>query len=294
MRIVSGTIKMKFLLTICLLLISTPSTTNAQQSNKQAPDTSGHQASLTRAETREAERRLSDMGYWTGAVDGLFDRATRSALIAFQKWEGRPINGKLTVDELEAIRSSDIPKARDLGYEHVEVDVDRQVLLVVNDKGGIRVLPVSTGGGKEFMEDGETSIAYTPRGRFIVYDKTAGWEKGLLGSMYYSNYISGGVAIHGSPNVPIQPASHGCIRIPMFAAREVSKLLPLGTIVLVYDKVSFVSAKSWAENPVLKQAALLNSASPDYIYRTEGTKTKPRSFVIKKARSRIIRAGFFK
>jgi hypothetical protein len=29
----------------------------------------------------------------------------------------------------------------------------------------------------------------------------------------------------------------------MFAAREVSDLLPVGTIVLVYDKVSFVSAK---------------------------------------------------
>ncbi len=27
-------------------------------------------------------------------------------------------------------------------------------------------------------------------------------------------------------------------------------------IVLVYDKVSFVSAKSWVENPKLKQAAL--------------------------------------
>jgi len=80
----------------------------------------------------------------------------------------------------------------------------------------------------------------------------------------------------------------------MFAAREMSKLLQLGTIVLVYDKVSFVSAKSWAENPQLKQAVLLNSANPDYTYRTEGTKIQPRSFVIKKARSRIIRAGFLK
>jgi len=74
--------------------------------------------------------------------------------------------------------------------------------------------------------------------------------------MYYSNYISGGVAIHGFRTVPIQPESHGCIRIPMFAAREVSKLMPIGTIVLVYDKVSFVWAKSWVENPELKQAVL--------------------------------------
>ena len=170
------------------------------------------------------------------------------------------MTGLLTLDELEAIRTSAFPKARELGYEHIEVDLDRQVLLMVNAEGGVKVLPVSTGSGKPFIDEGQTSIAYTPRGRFIVYDKTAGWEKGYLGSMYYSNYISGGVAIHGSPNVPIQPASHGCIRIPMFAAREMSKLLRLGTIVLVYDKVSFVSAKSWVENPKLKPTADIDSA----------------------------------
>jgi N-acetylmuramoyl-L-alanine amidase len=241
---------MKSLVTICLLLVSTLTIATAQQSGKR-------RASLTGAQTREAERRLSDMGYWTGAIDGIFDPATRSALIAFQKWEGRPITGQLTLDELEAIRTSTFPKAKELGYAHVEVDLDRQVLLMVNDGGNVRVLPISSGSGKPFVDEGQTSIAYTPRGRFIVYDKVVGWEKGPFRSMYYSNYISGGVAIHGSPTVPIQPASHGCIRIPIFAAREMSKLLPIGTIVLVYDKVSFVSAKSWAENPELKQAALI-------------------------------------
>src|SRR5437870_11496729 len=121
---------MRFLLTICLLLISTPSIAKAQQFDKQ-------HASLSRAQTREAECRLSDMGYWTGEVDGLFDPATRSALIAFQKWEGRPVTGQLTLDELEAIRTSTLPKAREPGYAHVEVDLDRQVLLMVNDEGSV-------------------------------------------------------------------------------------------------------------------------------------------------------------
>ena len=258
---------MRFLLTICLLLISTPSIANAQF-GKQHP-------SLTRAQTREAERLLSDLGYWTGAVDGQFGPATRSSLIAFQKWEGRPVTGQLTLDELEAIRTSAPPKARELGYAHVEVDLDRQVLLMVNDEGGVRVLPVSTGSGKSFMDEGKRSIAYTPRGRFIVYDKGVGWEKGPLGWVYYANDISGGVAIHGSRSVPIEPASHGCIRIPMFAAREVSKLLKLGTIVLVYDKVSFVSAKSWVENPKLRKAGLLSSATTDYAIRRRGLKPNP-------------------
>jgi hypothetical protein len=228
------------------------------------------------------------MGYWTGAVDGVLDTATRSALIAFQKWEGRAVTGELTLDELEAIQTSAAPKPRELGYEHVEVDLDRQVLLLINDEGGVRVVPVSTGSGKEFVDAGQTSISYTPRGRFLVYEKEIGWKSGPLGSTYYANFISGGVAIHGSRNVPNSPASHGCIRIPMFAAREVSKLLRVGTIVLVYDKVSFVSAKDWAENPKLKHAALLSSTANAYEYADE-TKTRPR-YVASKARSKIIRA----
>jgi N-acetylmuramoyl-L-alanine amidase len=270
---------MKFLLIICLLLIATLSTASAQQSRKQlASQRASQHAPLTREQTREVERRLSEMGYWTGAVDGIFDPATRSALIAFQKWEGRPITGQLTVNEIEAIRGAASPKARESGYEHVEVDLDRQVLLIINSEGGVRVLPVSTGSGKPFMDDGQMSVAYTPRGRFVVYDKTVGWEKPPFQSMYYPSYISGGVAIHGYRSVPTHPASHGCIRIPMFAARELSQLMELGAIVLVYDQVSFVSAKSWAENPELKQAALLNSQSTDYADGPEGSKPKPRSF----------------
>jgi hypothetical protein len=53
--------------------------------------------------------------------------------------------------------------------------------------------------------------------------------------LYYPNYIYGGVAIHGNPSVPAHPASHGCIRIPMFAAREFSEIATIGMFVIVYD-----------------------------------------------------------
>jgi hypothetical protein len=36
----------------------------------------------------------------------------------------------------------------------VEVDLDRQVLLVVNDDGGVRVLPISSGSGKPIVDEG--------------------------------------------------------------------------------------------------------------------------------------------
>jgi len=67
-----------------------------------------------------------------------------------------------------------------------------------------------------------------------VYRKIAGWHKSPLGMLYYPNYIIEGVAIHGSRSVPSRPASHGCIRIPISAAKEFSDLTPIGTIVLVY------------------------------------------------------------
>jgi hypothetical protein len=249
----------------------------------------GRSEQFTHAQIMEAERLLSEQGFWTGPIDGVLDAGSNSALLAFQKWHGRAFTGQLTIEELEAIRTSTAPRARELGYEHVEVDLDRQVLLVVNGDGSVKVLPVSTGNNKTFTDEGQESIAYTPRGRFLVYYKEMGWKSGSLGRTYYANFISGGVAIHGSRNVPNEPASHGCIRVPMFAAREVSKLLKLGTIVLVYDKLSFVSAKDWVKNPKLKEAALASlGAEVEDVVETAAPNSKAPG--VRKARPRLTRS----
>jgi peptidoglycan hydrolase-like protein with peptidoglycan-binding domain len=274
---------MKRLLTVGMLLICTVTIATAQSPANRT-------ASPGPDQIKDAERRLSDLGYWAGPVDGRFDASTSFAVIAFQKWEGRSVTGRLTLDELTAIQNAAAPKPRELGYAHAEVDLDRQVLLLVNDEGSIRVLPVSTGNGKEFVDEGQTSVAYTPRGRFLVYRKGTGWETGSLGSVYYPNDISGGVAIHGSRNVPSGPASHGCIRVPMFAARDVSKFLQVGTIVLVYDQTSFVSGKEWAENPKLKAAALASMAATDNLYETKPNQPTTTSLARKKTRAKMIRA----
>src|SRR5262245_49802582 len=108
---------------------------------------------LKRAELKDAERRLSEMGYWTGPVDGVIDSTTRLALITFQKFEGRRITGELTRIEYDAILNATAPSPRDAGYRHVEVDLDRQVLLLTDVEGTVtRILPVSTGSGKHYRE----------------------------------------------------------------------------------------------------------------------------------------------
>jgi len=236
------------LLILSLLLLNPASSLANTKANK-------HKARpLARAEVKEAERRLKEMGYGPCPVDGIIDGITRNALIAFQKWEQRRVTGQLSRGDFEAIMSVDAPQAKDSGYSHVEVDLDRQVLLLTDDEGAIkRILPVSTGSNKHYNVKGMSGLAYTPTGRFRIYAKLSGWRKSPLGLLYYPNYFSDGLAIHGNPSVPQQPQSHGCIRIPMNAAAEVSRLLPVGTIVLIYDMESFVSAKDWAQADKQKQ-----------------------------------------
>ena len=205
-------------------------------------------ASLKPRELKEAERRLSEMGYSTGPIDGVIDSTTRMGLVTFQKWEGRRVTGQLTRAELAAIREATAPRPKDSGYKHVEVDLDRQVMLLMDDEGAVtKILPVSTGSGKQYKEKRMSGLAYTPRGRFRIYAKLSGWRKSPLGLLYYPNYFSDGLAIHGNPEVPHTPRSHGCVRVPMSAAKDVSEQLPVGTIVLIYDSQSFVSAKEWVQ-----------------------------------------------
>src|SRR4051812_1276085 len=60
---------------------------------------------LAKEEIRQAEQRLSDLGYWAGPVDGVWDEASRNALVAFQKVAGARATGKLTRAEWNALLS---------------------------------------------------------------------------------------------------------------------------------------------------------------------------------------------
>ncbi len=187
------------------------------------------------ADLREAEQLLHDLGYWAGPIDGRMDELTRHALIAFQKVEGRERTGRLTRDELDALRAASRPQPRDKSYAHIEIDLERQVLFVIGDGGEVaKVLPVSTGNGEEFTNEGWTRRAITPTGRFKVHNKIKGWRKSPLGMIYYPVYFLSGIAIHGYSSVPVQAASHGCVRIPLAAAKEFYEEIPEGMFVIVH------------------------------------------------------------
>lgn len=190
---------------------------------------------LSQEEMTEAERFLFELGYWTGPVDGFPDEATYHAILAFQRVAGLPPTGLLKVRELRALRRATPIRPREKDSFHIEIDISRQILFMVEPGGKItHVLPVATGSGKWFTEAGRRRRARTPLGAFTVRRKIDGWRQSTLGLMYYPSYIQGGDAIHGSRKLPRRPSTYGCIAVPLFAAETLSKQMPVGTSVIIY------------------------------------------------------------
>jgi peptidoglycan hydrolase-like protein with peptidoglycan-binding domain len=181
------------------------------------------------------QQRLTDLGYDPGGVDGKWGDATSFAVWAFQKVNHiKPSSncGTKTWAALAAPRTPKplVPKG---AKSRAEVDIKHQLLFVYKSGRLAITSHISTGTEQRYSTGGHTGIAHTPRGTFKVYRKAAGWERSPLGVLYKANYFDGGYAIHGEPAVPLHPASHGCVRVPMTTSNIVAKLLPLGTRVYV-------------------------------------------------------------
>ena len=138
----------------------------------------------------KAEQHLLEIGYWSGPVRDTDAVRAHYAILAFQRVEGRNQTGKLNAADAQVAIAATRPIPRETGYSHIEVDLQRQVLFVVDQKIGVTlVLPVSSGSEKLYTFEGKTSRAVTPRGRFTVYSEVKGWRKAPLGMIYYPNYF---------------------------------------------------------------------------------------------------------
>jgi len=170
------------------------------------------------ASVRELERRLAELHYAIKR-DGYFGSEDLEAVYAFQKVERLARTGSVDATLWARIVAAHAPFAR-YGGDHIEVDKTRQVLFIV--RGGKVALTVATSTG---------ATGNTPLGTWHVYRKVGGFDWVL----YYPSYFLRGFAVHGYPDVPPYPASHGCARIPMWIAQTVYAQIGYGSTVYVYQ-----------------------------------------------------------
>ena len=215
---------------LSMLVVLTVASTYANTNDK------GSAAEAKAARIKEAESLLSDLGYWITRVDGKSDDSTRQGIIAFQKVKGLKRTGVLDDKVLHAMRTATRPLPKYAGAAHVEIDISRQVIFLVNDAGQVTtVLSTSTGSGERYFSEGKWETAYTPRGSFKIQRQIRGTRKAPLGELYNPSYFNGGIAIHGSNSIPVTAASHGCARIPRFADKQFIGMVSVGMPVYVYD-----------------------------------------------------------
>ena len=186
---------------------------------------------------RALQEELRDLGYWLGTPDGSYGDLTAQAVMAFQKVNGLERDGIAGATTLAALGEASRPEARSTSGNLVEVDKERQVLLVIRDGEVALAVNVSTGTEKPYSVNGRTELADTPPGRWTVTWAEDGMDWGELGGLYRPRYFhSDGIAVHGYHDVPAYPASHGCVRVANQVMDWIwsANVMPIGSTVWVY------------------------------------------------------------
>jgi PKD repeat protein len=164
--------------------------------------------------------------HYAAPAEATFDGRMVDAVYAFQKVNALPRTGVVESRFWAALADPRPARARfTQPASHLEVNKGLQVLYVVRSSRVALIVPISTAG---------IAGTFTPVGRFAVYRKVVGFDPSPLGTLYDPLYFTGGYAIHGNPSVPPYPASHGCVRVPMWVAPYLFQTVPYGETVYVY------------------------------------------------------------
>jgi lipoprotein-anchoring transpeptidase ErfK/SrfK len=99
------------------------------------------------------------------------------------------------------------------------------VLLYCKDGRVVWTIPVSTGNASVGV--------ITPAGSFAIFSKET-YTKPCYFSLGVTSYMGSQIAIHGYPNVPTYPASHGCVRTQTWDQDAIFPVTFVGTKVYIY------------------------------------------------------------
>jgi peptidoglycan hydrolase-like protein with peptidoglycan-binding domain len=217
-------------------------------------------------EVERLQERLDQLGFFVGPIDGQFGGLTEAAVWAFEKLVLQTPRSSATgvvTDELWQLMQQPIrvePRRKHADgaatVNHTEIYLPEQVVAIFVDDRPVLISHMSSGDGQEWREvvtidpgeygnengteplvRGEIGYSVTPGGVFEYDRMITGRRQSALGGMYNPAYFNYGIAIHGALNVPLHPASHGCIRLPMKAGEAFQQHIAIGDQVFVWDGV---------------------------------------------------------
>jgi L,D-transpeptidase-like protein/putative peptidoglycan binding protein len=168
------------------------------------------------------QQRLAALHFYIPQT-GVFDSGTEWALDAYHRlltWgTSMSLDGRTVAWLLNGWGEFKVRYPRD--GKHAEGNLGNQLLALI-DRGKVQAIyPISSG----------KPSTPTILGRFHVYRKQPGY---LPDGMYYSNFFTGGYAIHGYNPAPDYPASHGCMRVPIQDAISIYNWIRIGDGVDTY------------------------------------------------------------
>jgi lipoprotein-anchoring transpeptidase ErfK/SrfK len=192
---------------------------------------------------KQLQMRLQSLLLYRGEIDGKYGPEVEASVVAAHKlldldrsrtWQVSDWTSTGTISHSAVVERH--PKETD----RIEVDLTNQLLYVIRDAEVAAVVHVSTGNGASYWSqnggtDGGFVRATTPRGDSAIYKHIPRWRRTYLGGLYKPWYFTPYYAVHGSRSVPSVPASHGCVRIPVWEADHLDDLLEIGLPIHIWD-----------------------------------------------------------
>lgn len=245
-------------------------------------------------DVRQMQARLAELGFAVGTIDGIYGDLTRQAVWAYEKLvlkvpRDEP-TGEVTPAMWERMQDPFVIQPRRPGArsaDHTEVYLPEQVVAIFHDDVPVMIAHISSGDGQDWCEEvvispgewgnedgdepikrGECGKSITPGGVFEFNRQVEGVRESALGGMLNPVYFNYGIAIHGAFNVPLYPASHGCIRLANDLSDEMQDLVELGDKVFVWDGV-----RQPEEHTEESSLPYFNRADPDYTTTTTTSTT---------------------
>jgi len=173
------------------------------------------------AAVRSVQRRLAELHYYPGPIDGQYGQDLQVAAWAFREVQGLRLNDTSSLQPITRAfeRALVHPKnpyalVRKGGPNRIEINQTIQVLVLYHDNKPYLILHISSGGRYYYCNQGSCGYAVTPDGNYAALSFLAGPIQVPLGWMTNPVFFIGrAYAIHGGDPVPWYPTSHGCVRI---------------------------------------------------------------------------------